>query len=260
MTFLVSLLAVSCGSSGAETAGTPSDGGGGGGVEPPPPASCATTEEGINGYWDMPVVTIADVTGDGPTDVVAVVGPGMAARFDLEVGEPVVAMLSGFDNFLALGSADLDDDGQGDLIVGEPWEVRVRIYRGPLAGALAATDAHLTIEGPAVEGDLASWMGAAVAVVDLNDDGARDVLVTAPAEREEGCTGTQAPRVYFGPFAPGAQLSEDDVDLRLGDVDPIGSCLGEAIHCLDGAVRLSSDDTPSCWSFPVVGPEPSACP
>jgi hypothetical protein len=226
------------------------DAGSVGGVE------CGATGGLVSAFADVPTVMIGDVTGDGAADAVTVAVAG-EGQYRLDVGQVASVALPESEAFLiAAGAADLDGDGRGDLVIGLPWLNRVRVWRGPLHGQLDAGDAALTIEGPPRDGGLAPLYGTAVLIADVDGDGARDVVVSAPAEREEGCLGQLAPRVHRGPFAAGAVVTEADVDLLL---DGPTACLGEELACGAGRLEASANGGPVCYRFPITSPTPTGC-
>jgi hypothetical protein len=79
-------------------------------------------------------MTLFDLTGDAQPDAVRIAEVA-SDQFRLEIGEPVVARvaLPGDSAYLAsVGAADLNLDGQRDLVVGLLWERRaVRDARPP---------------------------------------------------------------------------------------------------------------------------------
>jgi hypothetical protein len=220
--------------------------------------SCAATTVRLYAFGGMDEVsaTIADVTGDGVDDVVTIFDLGNSS-YRVEIGEPAVAELILPHYLLSVGAADLDADGQNDLVIGALWADQVQVFRGPLAGDVSGS-AMLTINGPDNDG-LALLMGAAVLVADVNGDGTRDLVVTAPAEAEEACAGTELPRVYLGPFAAAAVLEEEDVDFRLNGPGAF-SCLGETASCTALGLELSARPDPVCYEFPVPPADPRPCP
>ncbi len=231
--------------------------GGGSNTEP-----CGTTTHRISvfgGPGDTRA-TLADITGDGRPDVVSIrdVGP---SSYQLEVGDGGQSARVGLPGeasyLVSLGTVDLDADGQGDLALGLLWHNRVLVFRGPLADDLDEGDAFLSIAGPPDDGGLAPLYGSAVLVADVNGDGARDVVVSSPAEREEGCLGQLAPRVYLGPFVAGSTRDEMAVTAMLAG--PMG-CLGESLSCTDDGFSATAVPTTVCYSFPLGSDEPVTCP
>lgn len=224
----------------------------------PGAAACGATGEAISPFGDHASVVVGDVTGDAADDAVTVASAGEGA-YRLDVAGAATIALPDSEAFLVVaGAADLDADGRADLVLGFPWQNRVLVFRAPLAGALTTADAALTIHGPPRDGGLAPLYGAAVLVTDVDADGDRDVVVSAPAEREEGCLGQLAPRVHLGPFARGATVTEAEVDLLLDG--PPRACLGEALACTAGGLEVSAVGGPTCYAFPLASPAPSACP
>jgi hypothetical protein len=201
-----------------------------------------------------------DLTGDAQPDPVQIL-TSAPQQYRLAIGDPVAAQvtLTGASAFLAsVGAADVNVDGQRDLVVGLLWERRAFVILGPLTGDLDDGDAFVSIAGPPANGGLEPLFGAAVLVGDVNLDGARDVVVTAPAEREESCEGQLPPRVHLGPFIAGEQRDEDDVDVLLAG--PLSACLGEELACTDAGLRASVDQGAVCYTYPLTTDEPTACP
>jgi hypothetical protein len=126
-------------------------------------------------------VAVADVTGDGFSDIITVPGPGIAATVRVFDGRTGTALSGARGQFLGLASstlrigafvaaADVTGDGKADVIVGTDAGVaaQVRIYNGA-TGALLRTIAPLgTFTG-----------GVRVAAADLTGDGLAEVI-TAP--------------------------------------------------------------------------------
>ena len=201
---------------------------------------------------------IDDVTGDGQPDRVHIEQPGADRTALFRIGDGARLRLP--ESFLAVGRVDLNGDGRGDLALSMPWEDHFVVFLGPVAGELTLDDATLHIKGRGQNGDISQRMGYAFAVGDFDDDRIADVLLTAPAEEEEACAGTEAPRFFAGPFPMGARLGSGDATSTLGG-DLLGSCLGEGIECRVDHLLLSSPRGDQCFGLPFVGDDlPVDCP
>ncbi len=201
--------------------------------------------------------TLFDLTGDAEPDAVRIVEVA-TSQYRLDVGEPVVARIAlpGDSAYLAsIGATDANLDGQRDLVMGLLWERRAFVILGPLAGDLDGDDMFVSITGPTDNG-LEPLFGSAVLIDDVNLDGARDIVVSAPAEREESCAGQLAPRVHLGPFAAGEQRDDADADLLLAG--PM-NCLGEQLTCTNGGMRASVRTTGACYTYPLTTDDPASC-
>jgi hypothetical protein len=126
-------------------------------------------------------VAVADVTGDGVSDIITAPGPGMAAMvrvFDGRDGTPLAGTLG---QFLALdrstlrsgifvAAADVNADGRADVIVGTDAGLRaqVRVYSGASGTLLQTIAPYGTFAG-----------GVRVAAADVDGDGRAEVI-TAP--------------------------------------------------------------------------------
>lgn len=138
-------------------------------------------------------VALADVTGDGMTDVF--VGSGATGAYvvegpivgDVEVGADHLAEMYG-DGLDAVALGDLDGDGLADLLVGasavgsggEAWWVRA-----PVEGSMAAADFDVRVVGDDGRlGDDRACVGSAVVLFDLDGDALADPVVSAPGHDE----------------------------------------------------------------------------
>lgn len=223
----------------------------------PASALCAATSARLYAFDpEEASASIGDVTGDGLDDVVTVIAQDDDA-YRIEVGAPPVAEFVVADYLFSVGAGDLDGDGHNDLILGALWANQVQVFRGPVTDNPTPL---LTINGPTDPGGLAPLMGSAVLVTDVNGDQVVDLVITAPAEGEEACAGTQPPRVYLGPFSTGAELGEGEVDLRLEGPKEF-SCLGETATCTADGFELSAIPTTVCYALPLSGDaSPGPCP
>ena len=156
-------------------------------------------------------LAMGDVDGDGLADVIVgsydtagrnagaayvVFGP---AAGDADLGTADI-ILRGDDPSqyvgLGLATADLDDDGLGELLVGGIGDSTgargagaAWLFFGPLAGTLTLADAAAVFTGESAD----DQVGEAVAFGDVNGDGALEILLGAPAE---GSGGAAAGAVY----------------------------------------------------------------
>ncbi|XP_034519396.1 phosphatidylinositol-glycan-specific phospholipase D isoform X2 [Ailuropoda melanoleuca] len=131
----------------------------------------------------------------------------------------------------AMTSADLNQDGHGDLVVGAPGYSRpghtqvgrVYLLYGSELGLPPLDldldkEAHVTLEGFQPSGRF----GSALAVLDFNRDGVPDLAVGAPSVGSEKLTYTGAVYVYFGSrqggmsSGPNVTISCQDTYCNLG--------------------------------------------
>lgn len=217
----------------------------------PPAFECATST--LIFAFGEAQTAIGDVTGDGQADQISV-----DQMMRVQIGDAAHLQLT--EVFLAVGRVDLDGDGQGDLALSMPWQDHFVVFKGPVAGELHLDDATLHIKGRGQNGEISQLMGLAFAVGDLNGDQVVDVLLTAPAEQEEACFGTELPRFFPGPFEPGARLVSAEATSRL-DGQVLGTCVGEAIECLPDRLVLASASEDWCYDLPLDGEDaPVDCP
>ncbi|XP_037700492.1 phosphatidylinositol-glycan-specific phospholipase D isoform X2 [Choloepus didactylus] len=131
----------------------------------------------------------------------------------------------------AMTSADLNQDGYGDLVVGAPGYSRLgRIQIGrvyllygndlglPPVDLDLDKEAHRILEGFQPSGRF----GSAVAVLDFNKDGVPDLAVGAPSVGSEQLTYRGEVYIYFGskegrmPSSPNITISCQDIYCNLG--------------------------------------------
>jgi len=126
-------------------------------------------------------VAVADVTGDGVSDIITAPGPGMAALVRVFDGRDGTALTGTLGQFLALdrstlrvgvfvAAADVDGDGRADIIVGTDSGTRgqVRVYSGASGTLLQTIAPYGSFSG-----------GVRVAAADVDGNGRAEVL-TAP--------------------------------------------------------------------------------
>lgn len=233
-----------------------------GGV-PSPLAGCHHGPVGFNQYAMPPydVGEVADVTGDGVAETMRISGPADGPRV-LTVSPGVSIELPSSGYWAAAMALDVDVDGHRDLVVGVPWLEEVLIFRGPLSGTRTWRSAEYRFGLGLPMGGLAPLFGGSYLFADVTGDGVSDLVVTSPAEREEGCLGEQPPRVFPGPFVPGTWWSTD-AGFALG-MHATGQrqCLGEASHCSDAGIRLTRHGGGGCFEYTLpadAGAVPSSC-
>ncbi|ELW68777.1 Phosphatidylinositol-glycan-specific phospholipase D [Tupaia chinensis] len=141
------------------------------------------------------------------------------------------------DDIRAMTSADLNQDGYGDLVVGAPGYSRpghvqvgrVYLLHGNDLG-LPPVDLDLDREADSILEGLqpSGRFGSAVAVLDFNQDGAPDLAVGAPSVGSEQLTYTGAVYVYLG--SPQGLSPSPNITV---------SC--QAAHCTAGWTLLAAD-------------------
>ncbi|XP_012372128.1 phosphatidylinositol-glycan-specific phospholipase D [Octodon degus] len=150
----------------------------------------------------------------------------------------------------AMASADLNQDGHGDLVVGAPgysqpghFQVgRVYLIYGSDQGLPPIEldldkEAHGVLEGSQPSGRF----GSAVAVLDFNKDGVPDLAVGAPSVGSDQLTYTGAVYIYFGPKG-GRLPSSPDITISCQDV-----------YCNLGWTLLAADVSGDCEPDLVIG-------
>ena len=172
---------------------------------------------------------------------------------------------------LDVASGDVNDDGVDDLIVGArlgdpPGLLNAGItyiFFGPLEpGTIDPANADVTVHGIYDK----SQAGRGLAVVDVNDDGAGDLVLGAVlASPDEDRAGAGEAYVVFGPLEPGVIELSTQADIVLEGIekrDHLGSSVdggdlnGDGVADLViGAVGASPDFRTSAGAtFVVFGP------
>jgi hypothetical protein len=207
------------------------------------------------------VKAVADITGDGVDDVIALadgVGAGLVVLdvftgpvgFDAEPEAPFAGLQSieaeaggeGIRNGLwrVVAGADVDGDGYGELAASNLWD---RPSAVPVTGHVwvlqgGATPVATPLATVAYDSDLVVQATAPMLVRDLTGDGHGDLVVTAMPVGA-------GPRawLFFGPVAGG--LDNDDADARIvastASVPPSGNELEETVLPLGTWGDLDAD-------------------
>ncbi len=230
------------------------------------------------------VAGVSDATGDGVPDVL--IGAWSDDKGAVDAGGafllagPVtgsgllsngigvfVGIDAGGDAGRAVGDAgDVDGDGISDLVIGAPGLVRdgeavggAYVFLGPISGSYSMTDADVTLQGNAVDGEA----GLALAADrDLNGDGLKDLAIGAPAAGVD-IYGTGAVYVVQGPLESQLGLEnaqaviwgeawDDQAGVALsapGDLD--GDLIGDLLVGADG---VDEPYTTTGRTYVVLGP------
>lgn len=191
------------------------------------------------GESDSLTTLVGDLDGDGREDLVtsSVATPRVVVQTGWPDGPRTeLGYVRGAPD-LRTAVGDLNHDGFRDLVLSSGWDHRVEVYFGPFDGTAKprAASFHLARDPG---GGLADLFGATLLVADLSGDGRDDLLVTAPGEGEEACSGTRASLVFFGPLAAGPGSTDDGTQPVQDDEDDgpapsrvlpatTGICLGD---------------------------------
>ena len=148
-----------------------------------------------------------------------------------------------------LAAGDTNGDGRAELVVGAPQEAvgatspagMVHVFRGAAAGLTAGPafdQNHAQIPGDAESGD---YFGSALALVDVNRDGKRDLIVGVRGESAGSVQSSGAVNVLYstatGPSATGSVYLDQNsagVPGANEENDLFGSSLGRLSHAYGG--------------------------
>ena len=178
-------------------------------------------------YLGWYLVDAADIDGDGQDELIvgstgddtAGVSAGRVMGFDLSATSTTALefddaklVISGGSSYATAGYSfaavgDVDGDGDGDFLHGEPGDGMAYLLAGPLtASALDAGDALLTINDAAYAGNAC---GERVAGGDINGDGYADLLVSTP-EDDTYATDAGIVSLWYGPLSGTTTLALAD--------------------------------------------------
>jgi hypothetical protein len=188
---------------------------------------------------------IGDVTGDGVAETATLQQDGDADILSLGTDAGIVMGNNGF--LVNVMSEDVNADGQLDLLIAQPWKSEAAIFFGPIRETVTWDAADIVFAAP-THGGLENLFGSGLVAGHLNDDASVDLLITAPAEGEEGCLGQEPPRVYYGPLQSG-RYDREDADLELQA--PQRECIGLRARCASNGFELLGQRGNTCVSYPV---------
>ena len=222
-------------------------------------------------------VAADDLTGDGLADVligapcrgsyryidpslelsILAQGPGTAWLLDAPFPDApdvaaAIAVFPGSEDFEQAGAAvrmaDLDGDGQPDVLVGAPdyfgalWinpqgRGQVRAWTGAARGELHPGDSFLTVRGGCCGAELFDETGAAIATADLDGDGFQDLLVGAPEAQDFGILGA----AWLVPGPASGDIDGLAATVLAAPPDEQGQSGGELGRALAAGFDLDSD-------------------
>jgi RHS repeat-associated protein len=154
----------------------------------------------------------------------------------------------------AIGLADFDGDGRGDLVVGGPAWAEVQSFRSTASSAVGTSNFDARDQA-------GSQFGAALAVGgDIDGDGAADAIVGSPAWKGTGGVVEGRMIVYRGEKESDGDGVADQVDNcphtpNVDQRDSDGDRVGDACEC--ETVTCSASDT--CHLAGVCEPATGAC-
>lgn len=143
-------------------------------------------------------ITAGDITGDGISDLVAETTAGVpgatdpvsySALFEGGRGRGLTASATDVPAGTSADIGDLNFDGRGDLVVGQPWGKRLGgsvtvVYGAPSGLGTGVPSQVIDQDTPGVPGtaEAEDAFGMTVRVGDVDGDGAKDIAVGVPYE------------------------------------------------------------------------------
>ena len=133
----------------------------------------------------------------------------------------------------SVSAGDINGDGTSDLIVGAPSigasNGRVGIFFGPVSGEHLLSEADITLTSSMEGWVIGEALGGKMAVADLNDDGALD-LVTVD-NSNSGDINVRQLLVIFGPITESRTF--DNADLVIAPTAEEDTTLGKSLRVFD---------------------------
>jgi len=197
-------------------------------------------------------LSAGDLDGDGIADLVATgdhdEGEGIVVFLGPLAGEvdgrtPDLQLDFGYISELLV--ADLDGDGNGELVVGDDfyngWAGtmvgRVQVFTGPLSGSETPGDAVYEVECHKDQCRLGRY---GLLSEDLDDDGAADLVMTAPLIDHPYGENTGMAFVGFGPLS--GSVTTEEVDVRI-----LGGASGDVLGWEMSSGDLDGDGVLELW-------------
>ncbi len=189
-------------------------------------------------------------------------GCALDTSYDLADADWVLRSNGENDHVAVVTSADLDGDGQDDLVVAAPdhdgggsASGSLWVHAGPLTSGLVSDGIALT--GGAA-GDAA---GSSLATADLDDDGQPDLVVGAPTASPGGAEEGQV-HLILGPITAASELGASDTlvtastaDSALGCALATGDVDGDGVaDLLIGSWGESGESSAGGGAWLVLGP------